>query len=42
MEAADVNEAAALATSIQLKQSLALESLGSITAMRSELVALLT
>jgi len=40
-EAADINEAAAQATSIQLKQSLALESLGSITAMRSELAALL-
>ena len=42
LEAADVNEAAAQVTSIQLKQSLALESLGSITSMRSELVALLT
>lgn len=41
MEAADVNEAAAQVTSIQLKQSLALESLGSITSLRSELVALL-
>ena len=41
LEAADVNEAAAQVTSIQLKQSLALESLGSITSMRSELVALL-
>ncbi len=40
-EAADINEAAAQATSIQLKQSLALESLGSITSMRSELAALL-
>jgi len=40
-EAADINEAAAQVTSIQLKQSLALESLGSITSMRSELVALL-
>jgi len=41
MEAADVNETAAQVTSIQLKQSLALESLGSITSLRSELVALL-
>ena len=40
-EAADINETAAQATSIQLKQSLALESLGSITSLRSELVALL-
>jgi flagellin-like hook-associated protein FlgL len=41
LEAADVNETAAQVTSIQLKQSLALESLGSITSLRSELVALL-
>ncbi|OPY03909.1 MAG: hypothetical protein A4E67_02614 [Syntrophaceae bacterium PtaB.Bin038] len=41
LEAADINETAAQVTSIQLKQSLALESLGSITSMRSELVALL-
>ncbi|MBK7551853.1 MAG: hypothetical protein IPI61_09385 [Syntrophaceae bacterium] len=40
-EAADINETAAQVTSIQLKQSLALESLGSITSLRSELVALL-
>jgi flagellin-like hook-associated protein FlgL len=40
-EAADINETAAEVTSIQLKQSLALESLGSITSIRSELVALL-
>lgn len=40
-EAADINETAAEVTSIQLKQSLALESLGSITSLRSELVALL-
>lgn len=40
-EAADINETAAEVTSIQLKQSLALESLGSITDLRSELVALL-
>ena len=41
VEAADINETAAQVTSIQLKQSLALESLGSITSLRSELVALL-
>ncbi|NPV05739.1 MAG: hypothetical protein HPY67_13495 [Syntrophaceae bacterium] len=41
LESADINETAAQVTSIQLKQSLALESLGSITSMRSELVALL-
>ena len=39
--AADVNETAAQVTSIQLKQTLALQSLGSITSLRSELVALL-
>jgi flagellin-like hook-associated protein FlgL len=39
--AADDNETAAQVTSIQLKQSLALQSLGSITSLRSELVALL-
>jgi len=39
--AADVNETAAQVKSIELKQSLALESLGSITSLRSELVALL-
>ncbi len=41
LEAADVNETAAQVKSIELKQSLALESLGSITSLRSELVALL-
>jgi len=41
VEAADVNEASAQVTSIQLKQSLAMESLGSITSLRSELVGLL-
>jgi flagellin-like hook-associated protein FlgL len=41
LEAADVNETSAQVTSIQIKQSLALESLGSITSLRSELVALL-
>lgn len=40
-EAADINETVAQVKSIELKQSLALESLGSITSMRSELVALL-
>ncbi len=41
LEAADINETAAEVNSIQLKQSLALESLGSITSLRSELVGLL-
>ena len=41
LEAADINETAAQVTSLQVKQSLALESLGSITTLRSELVALL-
>jgi flagellin-like hook-associated protein FlgL len=40
-EAADVNETAAQVKSIEVKQTLALESLGSITSLRSELVALL-
>jgi len=40
-EAADINETAAQVKSIELKQALALESLGSITSLRSELVALL-
>lgn len=42
LEADDVNETAAQVTSLQLKQTLAIESLGSITTLRSELVALLT
>ena len=42
LEADDVNETAAQVTSLQLKQSLAIETLGSITTLRSELVALLT
>jgi len=41
LQAADINETSAQVTSIQLKQSLALESLRSITSLRSELVALL-
>jgi flagellin-like hook-associated protein FlgL len=41
IEAADVNETAAQVKSIELKQALALQSLGSITSLRSELVALL-
>jgi len=40
-EAADINETAALVKSTELKQAFALESLGSITSLRSELVALL-
>lgn len=42
LEADDVNETAAQVTSLQVKQSLAIETLGSITTLRSELVALLT
>ena len=41
LEADDVNETAAQVTSLQVKQSLAIETLGSITTLRSELVALL-
>ena len=41
IETADVNEAAAQAQSLQLRQDLAYESLGSITGMHAELVDLL-
>ena len=41
VEQADTNEAAAQATSLQLRQELALESLKSITSVQSELVGLL-
>jgi len=41
VEQADTDEAAAQATSLELKRELALEALGSITSMHSELVKLL-